>query len=261
MTDFFLTLASNSSMSYYPDNKTSNFTVQLPKTITLEGKWNVALAEVHYQNTFLNVSEGSNSISYRQKMYSEMFSDTEYKLEKCIFECGNYENIEDIVKAINSLSIGDLKGATGTYLKYDKTKEKVFIDKTSREEFSEMYFDNRLAHQFGYDSYSNALLLTEKNIRKGQVNQGIPDEMIIYCDIVEPQMFAHSFSKVIRIVNIDKNALYGTACQKEFLRLNYIPILKKEFETISIELRDKVGNFLPFNYGTTMFVLHFKKVE
>jgi hypothetical protein len=55
--------------------------------------------------------------------------------------------------------------------------------------------------------------------------------------------------------------MFGETRHKEYQRLQYIPLLKKEFETISIDLRDKTGAYLPFDYGTVLVVLHFVKVE
>lgn len=60
--DFYLTLMSNSSLNYYPENKTSTFTVHLPQKIQLLGEWSVALAELHYPYNFFNVTDGENNI-------------------------------------------------------------------------------------------------------------------------------------------------------------------------------------------------------
>jgi len=46
----FLTLPSNASMDVYPENKTSEFSVHLPKQIDLTGPWEVAIAENFYVN-------------------------------------------------------------------------------------------------------------------------------------------------------------------------------------------------------------------
>ena len=41
--EFYLTLVSDSSSDYFPQNTTSHFCTQLPKTIELEGEWRVGL--------------------------------------------------------------------------------------------------------------------------------------------------------------------------------------------------------------------------
>lgn len=46
---FYLTLLSNSSMEYFPENKTTIFSTKLPKPIILEGEWSVGVVEFQYQ--------------------------------------------------------------------------------------------------------------------------------------------------------------------------------------------------------------------
>jgi cell fate (sporulation/competence/biofilm development) regulator YlbF (YheA/YmcA/DUF963 family) len=297
MKDFYLTLASNSSMDYF-DNKTSNFTVKLPKTLTLDGKWIVALAEIHYQNTFLNVSEGSNSITFRRRPKTDKFIElTDDTLEQCIIQTRNYNSIQDILNALNfymnsflnifnfekdetKLDEKQEEATTNTekettkqpeiktdskddklFTYFDRERKVVLINPDIKKMFSQLYFTNRLAIQLGYEPDTNALRKPKDLVRRPHLSYGIADEMMVYCDIIEPQVFGHEMAKIIRIVNIKKDALFGETCHKEYQRLQYIPLLKKEFETISIELRDKTGTVLPFLYGTVLLVLHFMKIE
>ena len=53
-SEFYVTLPSNSSMQYFPDNKTSNFVTKLPRTLQLDGEWEVGLAEIVYPHTWYN---------------------------------------------------------------------------------------------------------------------------------------------------------------------------------------------------------------
>ena len=53
---FCVTLASNSSMQYFPDNKTSNFVTKLPRTLQL------GLAGIGYPHTWYNIREEKNSV-------------------------------------------------------------------------------------------------------------------------------------------------------------------------------------------------------
>jgi hypothetical protein len=47
-TQFYLTLPSNSSMKYFPQNTVANFRVKLADRIVLPGQWEVALTGLHY---------------------------------------------------------------------------------------------------------------------------------------------------------------------------------------------------------------------
>ena len=53
MSDFYLILPCNSSMSYYQDNSLTSFLTRLPYTIGLEGDWEVGLVQIQCpQNWF-----------------------------------------------------------------------------------------------------------------------------------------------------------------------------------------------------------------
>ena len=55
MSGFYLTLPSNSSMTYYPNNTLTNFVTRLPKLFDLKGQWEVGLVEIHYPHTWYNI--------------------------------------------------------------------------------------------------------------------------------------------------------------------------------------------------------------
>lgn len=45
---FYIYLSSQDSRRYFPTNRASNFTVQLPEVINLEGNWEIGLVEVYF---------------------------------------------------------------------------------------------------------------------------------------------------------------------------------------------------------------------
>jgi hypothetical protein len=57
-TQFYLTLPSNSSMKYFPQNTVANFRVKLADRIVLPGQWEVALTGLHYPHTWSTVRNG-----------------------------------------------------------------------------------------------------------------------------------------------------------------------------------------------------------
>lgn len=56
---FYITLPSNSSMRFFPENRTCCYITQLPRSIELTGVWEVGLAEIHYPLTI-----AANEISW-----------------------------------------------------------------------------------------------------------------------------------------------------------------------------------------------------
>ena len=56
-SEFYVTLPSNSSVQYFPDNKTSNFVTKLPRTLQLDGEWEVGPPEIDYPHTWYNIND------------------------------------------------------------------------------------------------------------------------------------------------------------------------------------------------------------
>lgn len=85
---------------------------------------------------------------------------------------------------------------------------------------------------------------------------------MIYCDVIEPQIIGHEMAQVLKTVKVGvDSAEYGSECYHEFQNVHYVPILRKEFETIEINIRDYTGAHLPFLHGVLSLKLHFVKKE
>jgi hypothetical protein len=132
-TEFQLTLPSNSSVEYYPNNKATDFTTRLPTSISLEGEWEAALIDIQYPHNWYNIPEdvgivlivepadesiltsletfSSNSFSKNGKyipgeFIEEIKKNELYIAKKAHFFClrvpkGYYENASEIITIIN----------------------------------------------------------------------------------------------------------------------------------------------------------------
>ena len=65
MSELYLTLPSDSSMEYFPDNTVTEFHVKLPHTIDLPGEWEVVLAEISYPSNWGNIAIIEEHLRYR----------------------------------------------------------------------------------------------------------------------------------------------------------------------------------------------------
>ena len=110
-SEFYVTLLSNSSMQYFPDNKTSNFLTKLPKTLQLDGEWEVGLAE----HTWYNIREGKNSV--------EIYVPDQWVQEISI-QPGYYEKVKDVKDAL--LQAG-LANTTDVVVSFDDTSKRVTV--------------------------------------------------------------------------------------------------------------------------------------
>ena len=63
---FYLTLPSNSSMDFFPDNNASHFFTKLPQPQELDGEYEVGLAEIQFTNSYQNVRENTVYFEYEE---------------------------------------------------------------------------------------------------------------------------------------------------------------------------------------------------
>src|SRR6266516_3714504 len=57
MTHFHLTLPSNSSEKYYPDNTLTHFVTKLHNNVALSGEWEAALVDIMYPRNWYNIED------------------------------------------------------------------------------------------------------------------------------------------------------------------------------------------------------------
>lgn len=124
-----------------------------------------------------------------------------------------------------------------------------------------IFLEERLNMQLGFEPNTN---IKDKTISPhvANIQYGIPDQMLIYTDIIEPTFVGHERAYILKIVNTQpKHLKFGDSCYKEFSPLQYMVLEKREFEAITIDLRDYAGLFMPFQHGVFTIKLHFKKQD
>lgn len=265
---FYVTLLSNSSLSMYPENTTTSFTVNLPQKIRLVGEWKVAVAEIHYNYNFFNVSQGSNWIHFTKKGMNEHVQTNgghendkvrSFMTHFAEIPTGFYNNMNDLIDSINYQIETRFK-----------IKQKIFsLNKMNnrceinfgiyRDNYETVTCDGRLSLQLGFEPGAN-LVEYSTSQHCCNINFGVPDQMMIYTDIIEPTFIGHEKAYVIKIVNTQpKNLSFGDACFMNFEQMHYVNVEKREFESISVNIRHSTGDFMPFQHGVFTIKLHFKR--
>lgn len=274
--NFFITLLSNSSLSIFPDNTTTSFMVSLPQKITLSGKWEVGVAEIHYNYNFFNVTNGNNRIwitadlfehvSTEQESESGVSTEEEEKVTNpivthcCEIPPGFYNNMCELIDTINE-KIRDVLELSSNLFVFHKTINRCEINtkEIKKSGICSVKLEGRLNIQLGFIPCKNVL-----DVKISQhccnIQFGVPDRMLIYTDIIEPTFIGHEKAYVIRIVSTQPKGLtFGDTCYMSYERMDYIGIEKREFDAISIDIREPSGDFMPFLYGVFSIKLHFKK--
>ena len=155
-SNFYLTLLSNSSKLYFPQNTSTHFCTQLPKTIHLDGEWVVGLAELQYPCSFLSLQENENNIKCR------------YAISKPI-------NNDVLNSVLNDERFAPYFRKRMTYFKYNSIEEINFDD-------GDMFFEDYLEYKTSigagnYESIESILDALNKNeyLMKDNVKFSVAD--------------------------------------------------------------------------------------
>jgi len=89
MSRFYVTLPSNSSMDYYPENTVACYTTKLANTVELEGDWEVGLAEMSIPSAVYSVIV--------DKCYYIVSMDNKH-FPSIVVPQGHYKRVSDLIK-------------------------------------------------------------------------------------------------------------------------------------------------------------------
>ena len=89
------------------------------------------------------------------------------------------------------------------------------------------------------------------------LNATLPKALFIYSDIVEPQVVGDVSAPLLRIVGVEHEQFNRTVVQT-YSPPHYVSVLKRQFETIEMDIRDDTGARIPFQSGRVIVKLHFR---
>lgn len=268
--EFYVTLPSDSSMKLFPDNKTTHFISQLPRNLTLQGEWTVALVEIEYpQNiqTFSDTPDARNITFSRagKWKYTVTLPDKVWKDAKEIIaylqanpEFSNHFSISvsptDIV-TIQMNRPDDKPCVAGDSCVYEE--EDVYIIVMSKTLTKILGLPNTIDGRYILIFNNNR---TITGILPASLNRAIPNSLYIYTDICEPCIVGDVETPLLRVVPVDIKK-YNYARTKSFNppQPRYIPLIRNSFQTIEIDIRDNLSDRIPFESGTLIVTLHFKR--
>jgi hypothetical protein len=229
-------------MKYFTENKISHFITRLPKPIELKGEWEVGLSEFFYPHTWYNVTEGNNTFSYDLgdgKIYDGEITD------------GFYHSVKDILHAITNMDAfeGRIK------LSFDSITKHVRVELRKN---AKIRFKDGLARMLGFypvwcqDQYP--IVRTSPLIADPCGDYRV---LMLYSDIIEPQVVGDVFAPLLRIVNVKGRD--GDMVLEQYDRPHYLPVSRKMIETLEIVIRTHTGDLTPFERGRSYVKLHFRQ--
>lgn len=241
---FYVTLPSDSSMHYFPDNKISHFMVRLPTPIELTGEWEVGLVEFIYPHTWYNVNIRNNLMG---------FDLGDGVILGRRVPPGFYETVPDILK--NLLIEAHLKKLS---FQFNDVTKRVTIKVKNK---TRVILSEGLAQLLGFEE--GEISCDEGKEEKVVQSINVADPcahyrvLLVYTDIVEPQVVGDVLAPLLRIVNVSGSD--GEVINAQYDRPHYLPVNRKIIENIEIVIRTHTGELTPFERGRSYVKLHFRQ--
>ena len=264
---FYEWLPSTSSKHFHPGNNASKFKVKLQAPRIFSGKWEVGLSEISIPRSWFNVRHGQN-------MFTVMVPDSKiinfgsvvagrYSIKNLIAMI--HETIDKLDFKIPSTS----KVTESINFKYNRWSNKVELRVDKGYIFGFVGLANDAAEILGWRG---------SHYKPNQVFKGTTDtqstshfapfsarndrfsHIFIYCNVVAPSTLGGIYSDILRTVPVpvdDSNDIHHS-----YSNVQYLPVLKPNVEEIEIDLRNNLGEQIPFNdEDETLATLHFRRVR
>ena len=245
VAQFYLHLPSNSSLDKFPNNTLTEYRVCLPQTVSLTGDWEVALTEIHYPHSWNNVQGNfENRFYLRNQELDGMW-------EALIVPPGHYSSVADVITKINEVVSSNGRFKDEVQLSFDTLNRKVTVHLQNK---VEVYFSD-IGQMLGFLP-KEVISKNSTADREADLDHGFHD-LYVYCDIIQPQYVGDALVPLLRIVPVEGKD--GERISKSFIRPQYVPVSRKQFESIEVNIKRDTGETVPFEFGRVLLTLHFRQ--
>ena len=243
VTQFYLHLPNNSSLDKFPHDTLTEYRVSLPQTLYLTGEWEVALTEIHYPHSWNNIQQ------FRFYVRNEKLHGVWDSLEMLP---GHYSSVEDVLHNMKELVDNANRYTDDVRFSYDNLSRKVTVYLKNNAEVSL----NDMAYMLGF-TLEQIISKTTKGDGQVDLEYGFHD-LFVYCDLIQSQYVGDALVPLLRIVPVGED---GQRVSKSFVRSQYAPVSRKQFETIEVNMKRDTGESVPFEFGSVLLTLHFRQSQ
>ena len=195
-----------------------------------------------YPHTWYNINKSNNSFGFD---LDEKVGTRE--LETRHIPVGCYESVPDILKAMTLERFKNKITMT-----YSHVTKKVKVK--TKNGASLIFDDNGLTRVLGFkpqviDGEWSSPYVADLN--------SMFSLLYVYTDIVAPQIVGDTEAPLLRVVSVTGHD--GDTVNVQYDRPHYVPVVRNCFNTIEVEVRLNSGDFVPFERGKLILVLHFRR--
>lgn len=263
MSRFTLTLPSNSSMTYNPNNTASQYTTKLNEVIELNGNWEVGLLETSFPHRVHNVTDDDHYMMIKLTRSG--------RLEKLVLPLGNYTDPDTIFNALHAAerNVFNIPESQRLFVLLrahrSPSQDRIFMKLTVTvdEDVPSVGFSEPLARMLGFESviWYGPQRQEYRNVRATVLTDRFDSQLYIYCDLLEHVIVGDTKAPLLRIVNrsIDGSEKLTTD-HRTYNPILYVPLQKKCFDTVTINMMTDTGTPIPFVDGKSIVVLEFRRI-
>lgn len=234
---FYVTLISDSSKQYFPDNKVSHFITQLPTPIELgNAQYEIGLVDFIYPHSWNTVRKDNNLFG---------FDLGNGELQGRRVPAGCYNTITQLLKAMVLASFQNK-----IEFHYNAVTKRTTIKTHGK---AKVLLYTGLAEILGFEPGEFQGTVQSPFIANPDVSFPV---IYVYCDLIEPQIVGDVQAPLLKIVKVEGKD--GDVVNAHFVRPHYVPINRQHFQTIHVETRLNSGELVPFESGKVFLVLHFR---
>jgi hypothetical protein len=251
---FYLTLLSDSSGVFYPNNEIARYVTKLPERIRLEGDYEVGLSELVYPHTWYNVDN-------RDKNYwIGTLGVATNKVTKTEIKSGYYRNGNEFASSLTHQATRAFAHIPDISVKF------TFVERADRIRMQIQNSDKNmvilsweLMEFLGF--YQKLITTKEADLLASaafDANRGL-NLVYIYCDVASHVIVGDTKTPLLRVCNV--TGRHGQVVRHTYERPHYVPVSRREFDSIEIAINNELGEPMPFQFGKSMVTLHFRPLQ
>jgi len=274
MTHFYLTLPSNSSQQFFPDNTMTDFATKLSSTIELTNEWEVGLAEIMFPRSWYTIpTKGLNIEVDYSKCIVKVTDEDAIDPINCIIRIhlkgGFFSSMDQLTHELNQTTLKAFSASRSST--NNVISPPVFSYKGSTRKISitvpvglSITFPPVIESILGLTPSQNPIFnytnetVTIKGNMSCDLQAGI-HALYVYCDLLQFTHVGDIKAPLLRVVNSKGEA--GDVVTRYYERPRYVPLQKKTFDSIQVIIRDDLGKRILFENGKVLLTLHFRRTH
>jgi hypothetical protein len=252
MNHFHITLPSDSSMKTYPDNTVAHFTTKLAETIRLDGDYEVGLAEIIYPHAWYNIDNSNGLYWFGARPEGR-------EIVKCRVKTGYYTDPAVLAFDLTKQAAKTFTDMPDFVVKFNYSApiNKFSIDVQSKNSNTTLLVSAELQKFLGIIiGWSTSRNLVTHATHVFELNRGL-NMMYVYCDIASYSAVGDTKAPLLRVCDV--GGKHGEMVRTIYTHPHYVPVARREFDSIEININTEQGTPMPFTFGKAVVTLHFRR--